>query len=256
MKKIRRFLLVPLALVAFLFGAHFLTQGAFAQHQFGQNPKSFGIMGQIQGLGIQVNPTWPLQVDPTVTAITGAANAISATPTLKASANSDTLSGLKIAPTFNDGSFSSVVHYAINATGTVKATSFSGSGAGLTSIPASGVDLTAPGPVGSVTPNTGKFTNLQTTGTNTLGTGGTAFTAMGSCTVASTTITQAPSTVTCTGVPASVAVSVRCTGQAAFSTATGNALYCQANGTLNQLACNTVLANTTAMAYSCSWVQP
>ncbi len=106
--------------------------------------------------------------------------------------------------------------------------------------------------IGSATPGS----KLDVAGTVKLGTAGVAFTAMGGCTISSTTITTTVSDLTCTGVPASAAVSVICTGQAAFSTATANGLYCRATGTVSQVECNTVLANTQAMAYSCSWVQP
>lgn len=100
------------------------------------------------------------------------------------------------------------------------------------------------------------FGNFVTLGTNSLGTGGTAFHAMGVCTVGSTTLSTTVADLTCTGVPASAAAVVHCNGAAAFSTSTGNALYCRATGTASQVECNTAIANTTAMTYSCSWVLP
>lgn len=214
----------------------------FAQggHKFGQNSKAFGIMGMIQGLGVQVNPTWPFEVGSTSTASSGLAVGAYLHPTLDASANSDVLSALKISPTFTDNAHSAVVHKALDVTGTVYATAFSGA---------------INGSVGATTPSTGAFTNLSSTGTNTLGTGGTAFTAMGVCTIASTTLSTTATTLTCTGVPASASVAVSCSGAAAFSTSTANGVYCQPTGTLSQIACNTFAANTTAMTYKCSWVE-
>lgn len=79
---------------------------------------------------------------------------------------------------------------------------------------------------------------------------------MGACTVSSTTLSTTPATVTCSGVPASTGVAASCSGAAAFSTAVGDALYCRSTGTANQLSCNTVVANLTAMAYTCMWMQP
>ena len=106
--------------------------------------------------------------------------------------------------------------------------------------------------VGSTAP----AAKLDVAGTAKLGTAGIAFTAAGGCTISSTTISTTVSDLTCTGVPASASVAVTCTGQNVFSTSTANGLYCRATGTASQVECNTILANTTAMAYSCSWIQP
>lgn len=106
--------------------------------------------------------------------------------------------------------------------------------------------------IGSITP----AAKLDIGGTTKLGTAGTAFTAMGACTVSSNTLSTTATNLTCTGVPASAAVAVNCSGQAAFSTPTASGLYCRATGTVSQIACNTVVANSTAMAYSCVWTQP
>lgn len=79
---------------------------------------------------------------------------------------------------------------------------------------------------------------------------------MGACTISSTTLSTTPATVTCAGVPASTGIAATCSGAAAFSTAAGDALYCRSTGTANQLSCNTVVANLTAMTYTCMWMQP
>lgn len=97
---------------------------------------------------------------------------------------------------------------------------------------------------------------LDVRGTSKLGTAGVAFAAAGGCTVASNTLSTTATNLTCTGVPASAAVAVHCSGQDAFTTPTASGLYCRATGTVDQIACNTVVANAVAMAYSCSWMQP
>lgn len=81
-------------------------------------------------------------------------------------------------------------------------------------------------------------------------------TASGVCAIGSTTLSTTATNLTCTGIPASSGVSVTCSGASAFSTPTGDAVYCRATGTINQIACNTVVANITAMTFACSWVQP
>jgi len=95
---------------------------------------------------------------------------------------------------------------------------------------------------------------LDVLGTTKLGTAGGAFTAMGTCTIASTAISTTPTNYTCTGVPASTAVAINCSGAAAQSGS--GTLYCRATGTANQVACNTSAANTTAMTWTCMWIQP
>jgi len=95
---------------------------------------------------------------------------------------------------------------------------------------------------------------LDVAGTTKLGTAGGAFTAMGTCTIASTAISTTKTNYTCTGVPASTAVAVNCSGS---TTQSGSGtLYCRATGTANQVACNTSATNTTAMTWTCMWVQP
>lgn len=94
---------------------------------------------------------------------------------------------------------------------------------------------------------------LDVAGTVKLGTAGTAFTAMGTCTIASTAISTTPTNYTCTSVPASTSVAVSCSGAAAQSGS--GTLYCRATGTANQVACNTSAANTTAMTWACMWTQ-
>jgi hypothetical protein len=131
-----------------------------------------------------------------------------------------------------------------------------GSTAPATALDGVGVVTASGGFSGAVSGGTGTFTNLVTTGTNQLGTTGVAFHNMGVCTIASATISTSVSDQTCKGVPASAAVHVTCNGAAAFSTSTANGFYCRATGTANQVECNTNAANTTAMTYSCLWVQP
>lgn len=103
---------------------------------------------------------------------------------------------------------------------------------------------------------TGSVIGLDVKGKTKLGTAGVAFTSMGACTVTAVTPDTTAADFTCTGVPASAATAVNCAGAEAFSTATGNALYCRATGTLNQIACETVLANTEEMDLTCMWVKP
>ncbi|QQG52964.1 MAG: hypothetical protein HY931_01880 [Candidatus Falkowbacteria bacterium] len=95
---------------------------------------------------------------------------------------------------------------------------------------------------------------LDVAGTTKLGTAGGAFTAMGTCTIASTAISTTKTNYTCTGVPASTAVAVNCSGANTQSGA--GTLYCRATGTADQVACNTSAANTTAMTWTCMWIQP
>lgn len=95
------------------------------------------------------------------------------------------------------------------------------------------------------------FVQIPTTGSTTP-----VISKMGACTISSTTLSTTPANVTCAGVPASTGVAVTCSGAAAFSTAVGDALYCRSTGTANQLSCNTVVANITAMTYACMWMQP
>jgi len=75
---------------------------------------------------------------------------------------------------------------------------------------------------------------LDVAGTVKLGTAGIAFTAMGTCTIASTAISTTPTNYTCTSVPASTSVAVSCSGAAAQSGS--GTLYCRATGTANQVA--------------------
>jgi hypothetical protein len=106
--------------------------------------------------------------------------------------------------------------------------------------------------IGTTTP----ANTLNVAGTVKLGSAGVAFTAMGSCIVASYTPTNTASNQTCTGVPASTAVEVHCSPSGAFSTPNTTVINARATGTVNQIAVNTSAANTNAVSLACTWVQP
>ena len=94
------------------------------------------------------------------------------------------------------------------------------------------------------------------TGRVRLGSTGVGFTAMGACTIAAAAITNSAANRTCTGVPASTAVSVHCSAAAALSSPNTNSVYCRASGTANTIVCNTSAANTVSTTYVCMWMQP
>jgi hypothetical protein len=119
-----------------------------------------------------------------------------------------------------------------------------------------GTDASASGYGGYFTNTNGGVALSTDAGTNVLGAGGTAFTAMGVCTVASYTPTNTTTNVTCTGVPASTAIFVTCSGTAAFQTPNTTAIYARATGTLNQIAVNLSASNNVAMTLKCVWMQP
>lgn len=96
---------------------------------------------------------------------------------------------------------------------------------------------------------------LDVAGNFKLGTAGTVTTAAWVCTISATAITTTAATYTCTGVPASTAVAVHCNAWAAFTTPNTTSLYCRANGTLNQVICNTTVANSVSTTYKCMWMQ-
>lgn len=96
---------------------------------------------------------------------------------------------------------------------------------------------------------------LDVDGTFKLGTNGTVSTAAGTCTIASTAISTIATSYTCTGVPASTSVAINCNGSAAFTSPNTTSLYCRANGTTNQVTCNTTVANSNSMTYKCMWMQ-
>jgi hypothetical protein len=97
---------------------------------------------------------------------------------------------------------------------------------------------------------------LDAEGTVKLGTAGTTMTAMGTCTVASYTPSNATANKTCTGVPASTAVAVSCSPSAAFTTPATTVLNARATGTLSQIAVNLSAANSVAVSLTCMWVKP
>lgn len=94
------------------------------------------------------------------------------------------------------------------------------------------------------------------TGKVRIGSTGTALTSIGACTTASITITNTAANFTCSGIPASTSIAINCSGNNAFTTPNTTALYCRTTGTANQMRCNTTVANTVAMTYTCMWVAP
>ncbi|MCX6106439.1 MAG: hypothetical protein NTY08_11485 [Proteobacteria bacterium] len=106
--------------------------------------------------------------------------------------------------------------------------------------------------IGSASP----AATLDVAGTTKLGSSGTAFTNMGVCSTSSSVLSTTATNLTCTGVPASTTVALSCTASAALSTSAGNGIYCRPTGTLSQVACNTIAANTTSIAINCMWMQP
>ena len=96
---------------------------------------------------------------------------------------------------------------------------------------------------------------LDVEGAVKFGVSGSSFSAMGVCSTPSLTITNAPTGVTCTGLPASTKVAVSCSGANAF-TSTATALYCRPGGVLNTMQCNTSLANSVSMIFTCLWIAP
>jgi hypothetical protein len=106
--------------------------------------------------------------------------------------------------------------------------------------------------IGSASP----AATLDVAGTTKLGSSGTAFTNMGVCSTSASVLSTAATNLTCTGVPALTTVALSCTASAALSTSAGNGIYCRPTGTLNQVACNTIAANTTSIAINCMWMQP
>ena len=106
--------------------------------------------------------------------------------------------------------------------------------------------------IGSASP----AATLDVAGTTKLGSSGTAFSNMGVCNTSSSVLSTTATNLTCTGVPASTAVALSCAASAALSTPAGNGIYCRPTGTLSQVACNTIAANTTSIAINCMWMQP
>lgn len=96
---------------------------------------------------------------------------------------------------------------------------------------------------------------LDVDGTFKLGTNGTVSTAAGTCTIASTVISTTATTYTCSGIPASTSVAINCSASAGFTSPNTTSLYCRANGTVNQVICNTTVANSNSLAYKCMWMQ-
>ncbi len=96
---------------------------------------------------------------------------------------------------------------------------------------------------------------LEVAGTTKLGTDGVSFSSMGGCVIASTAISTTATTYTCTGVPASTAVAVNCSGSAAMTTPETSAVYCRPTGTLHSVTCNTTVANSVAMTWNCMWMK-
>jgi hypothetical protein len=114
--------------------------------------------------------------------------------------------------------------------------------------------LTAAGSIGIGTATPAAL--LDVAGAAKLGSAGTAMTAMGVCTVASYTPTNAVANKTCTGVPASSSIAVHCSPSAAFTTPITTVIIARATGTVNQLAVSLTVANAVAVSLTCMWVQP
>lgn len=112
--------------------------------------------------------------------------------------------------------------------------------------------ITESGNVGIGTTN--PTAKLDVSGTVKLGTAGTAFSAAGTCSVATFVLNTTAVAKTCTGVPASTAVAVYCSPSAALSPA--SAIMARANGTVNQITMQATAANTVTAVYTCMWVRP
>jgi hypothetical protein len=118
----------------------------------------------------------------------------------------------------------------------------------------SGINFQSTGNVGIGT--TTPAARFDVAGPVKLGSAGTAFMAMGACTVASYTPTNTASNQTCTGVPAWGLVSVYCSPSTAFSTPNTTVINASATGIANQIAVNLKVANTNAMTLTCRWTEP
>ncbi|MBI5242127.1 MAG: hypothetical protein HY922_00420, partial [Elusimicrobia bacterium] len=123
---------------------------------------------------------------------------------------------------------------------------------GLNAAPTNGLIVEGGVGIGLITPGA----KLDVAGNVKLGTAGTAFTAAGACTIAAAAISATANVYTCTGVPASTAVAVWCSGSAAMTTPNTTALYCRPNGTVNTIVCNTTAVNAIVMNWTCMWMQP
>lgn len=98
---------------------------------------------------------------------------------------------------------------------------------------------------------TGPGAKLDVAGNVKLGTTGTAFTASGVCTAASTAYTAGtPVNFTCTGVPASTSVAVNCSPSAALA----GYVTARSTGTVNQIAITIGVSATYTM--TCMWMAP
>lgn len=105
--------------------------------------------------------------------------------------------------------------------------------------------------IGTINPGA----KLEVAGTTKLGTDGVSFNSMGGCVIASTAITTTAADYTCTGVPASTAVAINCSGSAAMTTPGTSSVYCRPSGTLHTVTCNTTVANSVAMTWNCMWMK-
>lgn len=197
------------------------------------------------------NLTTALSIAQGGTGATSAANARTALSAAASGANSDIMSLTNVNAVGGTGTLAlgsaSTTLVNILPTGTNAALAIAANGSGTVTIGNTGTGNMTIGNTGA-----GSVTTIQSgTGKIKVGSTGIAFTAMGICTVSSTTLAAAPANKTCTGVPASTAVAVACSPNAAVGSFVVGA---RATGTADQLAMN-ASGSATAAAYTCMWFQ-
>jgi hypothetical protein len=160
--------------------------------------------------------------------------------------------------TLNPGTTSGTVTIGNSSTGAV---SIGNTGAAATTTISSpvinvGAAATATTTVVGSTTGASSTTIQAGSGKIKVGSAGVAITGMGACTIAATAITTTATNYTCTGVPATASVAVHCSPAAALTTPGTNSINCRATGTLNQVACNSAVANSVSTTYTCMWIRP